>query len=161
MSRVERLTDRLAIVTERIEMLEAKPLNEKRAARLERLRTRQLIIEGKLMMIEDKFEITYNPEGAIEVEVTDSPFDRTFIGGESLDLQIDVVTGKDNGGTQRRTITTNLVSGDYWDGFDPQVFTVGSNRFIDLDAADTFTIGVKNDKGDLLASQGFVSADFI
>ena len=77
---------------------------------MERLRTRQPIIEGKLMMIEDKLEINTTLR-RLRLRLP-TRHDNTCV---VADLQIDVVTA-DNGGTQRRTITTNPVSGDYWMG---------------------------------------------
>ena len=160
MDRVERLAGKLAAVTERIEMLEAKPLNDKRAAKLERLRNRQDMIERKLDFGRDKFEISYD-DGLISVAVTDSPFDSSLKDGGQLALEVDAITGKPNGRTSSSAIRFNLVNDYQWEGVDSQVFIFGSNQLANFELADAFTIGVKNDEGDLLAFQAFTANDFI
>ena len=160
MQTIEVLTGRLETVTERIERLESKPLNPKRAARLERLRKRQANIERKLDFLQDRFEVSYD-DGVISVDVFDSPFDNTLKDGGRLDLEVDAITGNPKGGTSRDGIRTSLVSEYQWQGLDSQVFTFANDQLVSFELADTFTIGVKNGEGDLLAFQGFTVNDFI
>ena len=70
--------------------LESLELTDKRAERLERLRTRAERITVKLQLLEplmDKVTISYEDD-RVEVDVYDSPFDDTYERGERLDLTV-------------------------------------------------------------------------
>ena len=107
----------------------------------------------------DSFAISVTPVAdvltRIEVEVTDSPFDETFTGGDLLKLQT-VASGRYTGrGFSSYASTVTLDNGDDWEGPFNQTYTCGSstwNNFVDYPELVVNVLDVDNQ---VLATQSF------
>lgn len=110
--RIVGLTDNIAAAEQRIELLQSRPVTERRARRIARIEAKNSnrleridaiedeIIAYEAILPKDEFEFEYwlNDEGqryGIKVTVTDSPYDDTYVGGTDADLNLR--------GTDRRT----------------------------------------------------------
>lgn len=58
---------------------------------------------------QDEFEITYNENGMFDINVIDSPYDDTYVGGTPLNFRVLGVRQTDKG-TQRRTTSIGIES---------------------------------------------------
>ena len=58
---------------------------------------------------QDEFEITYNENGMFDINVIDSPYDDTYVGGTPLKFSVLGVRQTDKG-TQRRTTSLSIES---------------------------------------------------
>ena len=156
----DKLTGILEEKQDLIDKLESKPLNDRRAARLERLRNRVENLTERTQLLEpllDKFIISYS-DNAIEVDIYDSPFDDTFERGDPLWVQTTTSVRKPNGGTSTRTMTSTLANGNYWEGGLEQTVFAGGSGIQDLGSYDQFTVGIldgDNKNGQLLAVETF------
>ena len=156
LDRIERLQDRIA-------RLQLRPQNDRRVARIERLKDK--VEQAESLLPQDTFEITYKAPTAersfyrFEVAITDSPFDDTFTGGDDLLLRVRA-TKPFHG----RTVTSTLANGDYWAGNDEQTLTLGGSSYdftdyetvtatLAIDTRDWAT--VNSNMGDVLAVQTF------
>lgn len=129
--RIVGLTDNIDTAEQRIELLESRPVTASRARRIERIKERNsnrleridaiedeiIAYEAILPQDEFKFEYWINDEGeryGVKVTVTDSPYDDTYVGGTSADLNLrgtDRRTQYGTSGFNRRSYT--IMSGDY------------------------------------------------
>jgi len=107
----------------------------------------------------DSFAISVTPVAdvltRVEIEVTDSPFDETFTGGDLLKLQT-VASGRYTGrGFSTWTSTMTLDNGDDWEGPFQQTYTCGSstwNNFVDY---PELVVNVLNADNQVLGTQSF------
>ena len=167
--------DQLPSLYDRVERLEAailriqsKPVTDRRAARLERKQQRLELTQNRIETIlrdadleaqfeqeaedavlpRDGFVINYRPGvDLFEVEVTDSPFDRDYTGGDPLLFRF-VGTQATANGTRTKSNTATLANGDYWEGNPTQTLSVGGSSFGDLETFDSVTAYVVKDTGD-------------
>ena len=79
-------------------------------------------LESKLP--QDKFEITHRGDGMFDIQVTDSPYDDTYVNGTPLKFSVSGVRQTDKG-TQRQTASIMIHSFDNEEG---STF-VGSSSF--------------------------------
>lgn len=91
--------------------------------RIDKVNDRIATFSSKLP--QDEFEIIHRGDGMFDIEVTDSPYDDTYIGGTSLKFSVSGVRSNDKGGTQRQTGSIMIHSFDNEEG---STF-VGSSSF--------------------------------
>lgn len=190
MSRLDFLNDKVERLTAQIERWEQKPQTDRRIAKIERKQQRlqralaeiDSINERAALMAEldakaenadlpvDTFEIQIKQADDItgltrvEIDVFDSPFDDSFIGGEPLMLMIQGTGKKTRNGTSNFTSRTTLANGPYWDGLSRQTLMMGSSSLSDVGdypevsvtlAKDTGEWRDGNPMGDILAIETF------
>lgn len=103
--RFDYLFSRLNRLEDKLEGLD--PITNPR--RYRRIQNRINRIESKLP--QDEFEITHRGDGRFDIEVTDSPYDDTYVGGTPLKFSVSGVRQTDKG-TQRRTSSVMIHSFD-------------------------------------------------
>jgi len=116
--RFDRIFSRINKLEERLEDLD--PITKYK--KIQRIQNRINRLESKLP--QDEFEITHRGDGMFDIQVTDSPYDDTYIGGTSLKFSVSGVRQTDKG-TQRRTSSVMIHSFDNEEG---STF-VGSSSF--------------------------------
>ena len=109
-------SDKFARIFSRINKLEDKlegldPITNPR--RFQKIQNRIDRLESKLP--QDEFEITHRGDGMFDIQVTDSPYDDTYIGGTSLKFSVSGVRQTDKG-TQRQTASIMIHSFDNEEG---------------------------------------------
>ena len=124
--RSERLESRIDTLEDRLEDLD--PITDydkiqRIENRIDKVNDRIATISSKLP--QDEFEIIHRGDGMFDIEVTDSPYDDTYIGGTSLKFSVSGVRPNDKGGTQRQTGSIMIHSFDNKEG---STF-VGSSSF--------------------------------
>ena len=142
----------------KIEKLESRPQKIARVARIERYEARL----DKLLnnAPKDEFSITLSqpsPEDLPDfwrytVEITDSPYDDSFTGGDPLYFQING-RGKagPRGGSQSFNQRSLFANGDYWEGNESQTLMTGSSWYSDHHQYPelTATLGIEKPTGDV------------
>ena len=120
----------------KIEKLESRPEKIARRARIERFEARldKLLSNAP----QDEFSISLGQPFPQEqpdfwrytVDITDSPYDDSFTGGDPLWLGVRGV-GKvsHSGGSSGFNRRSSLANGDYWEGNESQTLTVGSTWY--------------------------------
>ena len=78
---------------------------------------------------QDEFQITHRGDGMFDIDVLDSPYDDTYVGGSSLKFSVSGVKPNDKGGTERSTASIMIHSFDNEEG---STF-VGSSSFDRID----------------------------
>jgi hypothetical protein len=128
-NRFDRIFSRLNRLEEKLEDLD--PITNYR--RVQRIQNRIDRLESKLP--QDGFEITHRGDGMFDIQVTDSPYDDTYVSGTPLKFSVSGVRQTDKG-TQRRTSSVMIHSFDNEEG---STF-VGSSSFdkISSDYPDVF-----------------------
>ena len=121
--------DRFDRIFSRINRLEAKledldPITKYK--KIQRIQNRIDRLESKLP--QDEFEITHRGDGMFDIQVTDSPYDDTYIGGSPMKFSVSGVRPNDKGGTQRQTASIMIHSFDNEEG---STF-VGSSSFDEI-----------------------------
>ena len=101
--RFDRIFSRINRLEDRLEGLD--PITNPR--RFKRIQNRIDRLESKLP--QDEFEITHRGDGMFDIEVIDSPYDNTYVGGTSLKFGVSGVRQTDKG-TQRRTTKVGIES---------------------------------------------------
>jgi hypothetical protein len=91
--------------------------------KIQRIQNRIDRLESKLP--QDEFEITHRGDGMFDINVLDSPYDDTYIGGSPMKFSVSGVRPNDKGGTQRQTASIMIHSFDNEEG---STF-VGSSSF--------------------------------
>ena len=117
--RFDRIFSRLNRLEERLEDLD--PITNYK--RVQRIQNRIDRLESKLP--QDEFEITHRGDGMFDIQVTDSPYDDTYVGGTSLKFSVSGVRPNNKNGTQRQTASIMIHSFDDEEG---STF-VGSSSF--------------------------------
>ena len=176
---ITKTTERIAELEAKIEKQQSKifdcGLTPRNLRRLNRLEQRLEVQQNKLdeltalqekeaaaavdPILFDSFAISVTPVAdvltRIEIEVTDSPFDETFTGGDLLKLQT-VASGRYTGrGFSTYTSTGTLASGDYWVGPFQQTLTSGSSTWNNFVAYPDLVVNVLNADNQILATQSF------
>ena len=86
------------------------------------------MVETMEILPQDEFQITHRGDGMFDIDVLDSPYDDTYVGGSSLKFSVSGVKPNDKGGTQRRTSSIMIHSFDDEEG---STF-VGSSSFDEI-----------------------------
>ena len=102
-NRFDRIFSRIDRLEDKLEGLD--PITNPK--RFQRIQNRIDRLESKLP--QDEFEITHRGDGMFDIQVTDSPYDDTYIGGTSLKFSVLGVKQTDKG-TQRRTTSIGIES---------------------------------------------------
>lgn len=142
----------------KIEKLESRPQKIARVARIERYEARL----DKLMdnAPQDEFSISLSqpfPEALPDfwrytVNITDSPYDDTFTGGDPLWFQVrGYGRQSEQGGSGGFNRRQSLANGDYWEGNESQSFMTGSSWYADDHQHPelTATVGIEKPTGDV------------
>ena len=143
MKTIEQLTEDIARIDARLERWANKPMTERRLAKIARQESRRERLYGQIEAIEEreaaaieraqplidevtgvelpKDSFTFRVEEtdwgvSVFVDIYDSPFDDTFIGGEPLVLRASATGKRTANGTQSRHSTVSLANGQYWTG---------------------------------------------
>ena len=143
MQSIEQLQLKIARIDERLESWYQKPQTEKRIAKIERQEQRRERLYAQITAIEEReaaaieraeplidevtgielpkdsftFRIEETDWGvSVFVDIYDSPFDDTFMGGEPLVLRASATGKRTANGTQSRHSTMSLANGEYWTG---------------------------------------------
>ena len=131
--RSERLESRIDTLEERLEDLD--PITDYK--KIERIQNRidkfndrldlanTRMVETMEILPQDEFQITHRGDGMFDINVLDSPYDDTYVGGTPLKFSVSGVRPNDKGGTQRLTSSIMIHSFDNEDG---STF-VGSSSF--------------------------------
>ena len=89
----------------------------------------------------------------VDIEIYDSPFDSTFVGGMPLKMQT-IASGKYTGhGFATTSQSFVLASGDYWEGSDTQTLTVGDSTWNNWAEYPELVINIFNAGNELIATQ--------
>ena len=157
------LYDRVDRLEASIERLQAKPETARRLQRIEQKQQRLAMTQGRIdtilrdaelkaeleqeandaLLARDSFEITYSAaDDLFSIEVTDSPFDRTYDGGDPLLFRF-VATQATAKGSRTRGTTGTLANGNYWEGNETQTLITGGDG-----GFDNVTAYVLKDNGD-------------
>ena len=102
-ARFDRIFSRLNRLEEKLEDLD--PITNYK--RVQKIQNRIDRLESRLP--QDEFEITHRGDGMFDIQVTDSPYDDTYVGGTSLKFSVSGVRQTDKG-TQRRTTSIGIES---------------------------------------------------
>ena len=94
--------------------------------RIQKIQNKIDKLESKLP--QDEFEITHRGDGMFDIQVTDSPYDDTYVNGTPLKFSVSGVRQTDKG-TQRQTASIMIHSFDNEEG---STF-VGSSSFDRID----------------------------
>ena len=94
--------------------------------RIQKIQNKIDRLESKLP--QDEFQITHRGEGMFDIQVTDSPYDDTYVNGTPLKFSVSGVRQTDKG-TQRQTASIMIHSFDNEEG---STF-VGSSSFDRID----------------------------
>ena len=135
--RSERLESRIDGLEERLEDLDpATDYNriERIQNRIDRFNDRLDLANTRMeevmeILPMDEFQITHSGDGMFDINVLDSPYDDTYIGGTPLKFSVSGVRPNDKGGTQRQTASIMIHSFDNEEG---STF-VGSSSFDRID----------------------------
>lgn len=129
----ERLESRIDTLEERLEDLD--PVDDYN--KIERIKNRIDKFNDRLdlantrmeevmeVLPQDEFQITHRGDGMFDINVLDSPYDDTYIGGSPMKFSVSGVRPNDKGGTQRQTASIMIHSFDNEEG---STF-VGSSSF--------------------------------
>ena len=120
--RFDRIFSRINRLEDRLEGLD--PITNPR--RFKRIQNKIDRLESKLP--QDEFQITHRGDGMFDIQVTDSPYDDTYVNGTPLKFSVSGVRQTDKG-TQRQTGSIMIHSFDNEEG---STF-VGSNSFDNID----------------------------
>ena len=158
MPSIEQLQTRIERISVRLDCWASKPQTDKRLAKIERLEARRERLYGRIAAIEEReaaaieraqplidevtgeelpkdsfgFRVEQTDWGvSVFVDVYDSPFDDTFVGGEPLFLRASASGKRTPGGIQSRHSTVSLASGEYWDGLARQTLVTGQSTWAD------------------------------
>lgn len=114
----DRIFSRINKLEDRLESLD--PITKYK--RIQKIQNKIDKLESKLP--QDKFEITHRGDGMFDIQVTDSPYDNTYVNGTPLKFSVSGVRQTDKG-TQRQTASIMIHSFDNEEG---STF-VGSSSF--------------------------------
>ncbi len=114
----DRIFSRINKLEDRLESLD--PVTKYK--RIQKIQNKIDKLESKLP--QDKFEITHRGDGMFDIQVTDSPYDNTYVNGTPLKFSVSGVRQTDKG-TQRQTASIMIHSFDNEEG---STF-VGSSSF--------------------------------
>lgn len=120
--RFDRIFSKLNRLEERLEGLD--PITKFK--RIQKIQNKIDRLESKLP--QDEFQITHRGEGMFDIQVTDSPYDDTYVNGTPLKFSVSGVRQTDKG-TQRQTASIMIHSFDNEEG---STF-VGSSSFDRID----------------------------
>ena len=120
--RFDRIFSRINRLEERLEGLD--PITKFK--RIQKIQNKIDRLESKLP--QDEFQITHRGEGMFDIQVTDSPYDDTYVNGTPLKFSVSGVRQTDKG-TQRQTASIMIHSFDNEEG---STF-VGSSSFDRID----------------------------
>ena len=152
MSSISAFTLQVKHLEAKIEKLESRSEKIARRARIERFETRL----DKLLnnAPQDEFSISLGqpfPESQPDfwrytVEITDSPYDDSFTGGDPLRLSVRGV-GKvgHGGGSSGFSRRSSFANGDYWEGNESQTLTTGSTWYNDDHQYPELTVTLANE----------------
>ena len=148
-ARIERINDRLVCWAD-------KSQTDRRIAKIERQEARRDRLYAQIAAIEEreaaaieraqplidpvtgeelpKDSFTFRVEEtdwgvSVFVDVYDSPFDDTFVGGQPLWLKASATGKRTFNGTQSRTTKASLANGEYWDGLARQTLVTGQSTW--------------------------------
>ena len=155
---IEQLEAQIERINERLVCWAGKPQTEKRIAKIERQEARRDRLYAQIAAIEEReaaaieraqplidpvtgeelpkdsfgFRVVETDWGmSVYVDIYDSPFDDTFIGGQPLWLKAGASGKRTFNGTQSRTSRVSLANGEYWDGLARQTVVTGSSSWSD------------------------------
>ena len=117
-SRFDRIFSRINRLEEKLESLDSVT----KYKRIQKIQNKIDKLESKLP--QDEFEITHRGDGMFDIQVTDSPYDDTYVSGTPLKFSVSGVRQTDKG-TQRSTASIMIHSFDNEEG---STF-VGSSSF--------------------------------
>ena len=194
MSRIDFLIDKSERLTAQIERWEAKPQTERRIAKIERQKRRLARTLSEIESIQerdrleaelaqqaedsllpvDTFDVSITKDsvtGAIlfNVDVYDSPFDDTFIGGEPLMMKIRGTGKHTPSGFSSFNSRRTLANGEYWDGLTRQTLINGGAFLGDIEEYPEVAVTIAKDTrdwpgnpmGDILAIQTFDMTEYV
>lgn len=118
----DRIFSRINRLEEKLESLD--PITKYK--RIQKIQNKIDRLESKLP--QDEFEITHRGDGMFDIQVTDSPYDNTYVNGTPLKFSVSGVRQTDKG-TQRQTASIMIHSFDNEEG---STF-VGSSSFDRID----------------------------
>lgn len=118
----DRIFSRINKLEDRLESLD--PVTKYK--RIQKIQNKIDKLESKLP--QDEFEITHRGDGMFDIQVTDSPYDNTYVNGTPLKFSVSGVRQTDKG-TQRQTASIMIHSFDNEEG---STF-VGSSSFDRID----------------------------
>ncbi|UYE97118.1 hypothetical protein [Cyanophage S-TIM61] len=118
----DRIFSRINKLEDRLESLD--PVTKYK--RIQKIQNKIDRLESKLP--QDEFEITHRGDGMFDIQVTDSPYDDTYVNGTQLKFSVSGVRQTDKG-TQRQTASIMIHSFDNEEG---STF-VGSSSFDKID----------------------------
>jgi hypothetical protein len=118
----DRIFSRINKLEDRLESLD--PVTKYK--RIQKIQNKIDRLESKLPR--DEFEITHRGDGMFDIQVTDSPYDDTYVNGTPLKFSVSGVRQTDKG-TQRQTASIMIHSFDNEEG---STF-VGSSSFDRID----------------------------
>ena len=118
----DRIFSRINRLEEKLESLD--PVTKYK--RIQKIQNKIDKLESKLP--QDEFEITHRGDGMFDIQVTDSPYDDTYVNGTPLKFSVSGVRQTDKG-TQRQTASIMIHSFDNEEG---STF-VGSSSFDRID----------------------------
>ena len=118
----DRIFSRINKLEDRLESLD--PVTKYK--RIQKIQNKIDKLESKLP--QDEFEITHRGDGMFDIQVTDSPYDDTYVNGTPLKFSVSGVRQTDKG-TQRQTASIMIHSFDNEEG---STF-VGSSSFDRID----------------------------
>ena len=121
-SRFDRIFSRINRLEEKLESLDSVT----KYKRIQKIQNKIDKLESKLP--QDEFEITHRGDGMFDIQVTDSPYDDTYVNGTPLKFSVSGVRQTDKG-TQRQTASIMIHSFDNEEG---STF-VGSSSFDRID----------------------------
>ncbi|UYE97179.1 hypothetical protein [Cyanophage S-TIM54] len=121
-SRFDRIFSRINRLEEKLESLDSVT----KYKRIQKIQNKIDKLESKLP--QDEFEITHRGDGMFDIQVTDSPYDDTYVNGTPLKFSVSGVRQTDKG-TQRSTASIMIHSFDNKEG---STF-VGSSSFDRID----------------------------
>ena len=107
--RFDRIFSKLNRLEERLEGLD--PITKFK--RIQKIQNKIDRLESKLP--QDEFQITHRGEGMFDIQVTDSPYDDTYVNGTPLKFSVSGVRQTDKG-TQRQTASIMIHSFDNEEG---------------------------------------------
>ena len=155
---IEELQARIDRIDERLESWSDKPQTDERIAKIERQESRRSRYERKIAALEEreaaaieraeplidpvtgeelpKDSFTFRVEElngvvSVLVDIYDSPFDDTFVGGQPLWLKAGASGKPTRNGTMSSTTSGTLANGEYWDGLNRQTVGMGSSAWND------------------------------
>ena len=105
----DRIFSRINKLEDRLESLD--PITKYK--RIQKIQNKIDKLESKLP--QDEFEITHRGDGMFDIQVTDSPYDNTYVNGTPLKFSVSGVRQTDKG-TQRQTASIMIHSFDNEEG---------------------------------------------